>query len=90
MNSSNSTLDYLSISLGSKSKHNKASNIDGEMYYYISSWLGVLMLVFWWFMFACFKRKIANIENDDRRKLKVSDFSIVIENMPIDFTLYEI
>lgn len=43
-------------------------------------------MIFWWFMFACFKREIADIDNDYDRILGVADFSIVIEDMPIDFT----
>ena len=90
LNSSNSTLDYLSISLGSKSKHKDLSKSYGEEAYYISCCLGLLMLFIWLFLFIYFKSKVGLIENDLKRVLGVSDFSIAIENMPIDFTREEI
>lgn len=90
LNSSNSTLDYLSISLGSKSKNHNPLNNEGPEFFYISSWLGLVMLVIWWFMFGCFKKEISVIEHDYKRRLGVSDYSIVIENMPTDFTKEEL
>jgi len=48
------------------------------------------MLLAWWFMFGYFKREISLIEHDGKRRLGVSDFSIVIENMPTDFKKEEL
>ena len=48
------------------------------------------MLFIWLFLFIYFKSKVGLIENDLKRVLGVSDFSIAIENMPIDFTREEI
>lgn len=60
LNSANSSLDYLSISLGSKSRVN-GKNSDGEQYYYISSCLGLLMLIIWWFLFVFYKNEIGKM-----------------------------
>jgi allophanate hydrolase subunit 1 len=48
------------------------------------------MLFVWWFLFIYFKNEVGLIENDLKRMLGVSDFSVAIENMPIDFTREEI
>lgn len=58
----NRGLDYLSISLGSKSRVSTGSNRDGEKYYLVSSWLGVAMLVIWMVIFVWIKRKVRKIE----------------------------
>ena len=91
LNSSHQTLDYLSISLGSKSRLiGSNSNSEGETYYYVSSWLGVAMLGAWWVLFAVFKGETLEMERREGRRLGVSDYSIVIENMPTGFTREEI
>lgn len=48
------------------------------------------MLGVWCFLFARVKRQISTIENRLRRYLGVSDFSIVIENMPVGFESAEL
>lgn len=60
LNSGVSSLDYLSISLGAKSRIN-GMNSDGEQYYYISSCLGVLMLIIWWLLLIFFKNEIGKM-----------------------------
>lgn len=85
------SIDYLSISLGAKSRQTTVSqNTTGETFYYISAWLGVVMLLIWIFVFGCIRRETAAIEFNASRKLRISDFSIVIENVPTDFTQEEI
>ena len=84
-------IDYLSISLGAKSRQTTVSqNKTGETLYLVSAWLGVLMLLIWMFMFGCIRKETAAIEYNASRKLRISDFSVVIENVPTDFTKEEI
>ena len=48
------------------------------------------MLLIWAFAFGFIKKKISEIEGEDTRRLDVSDFSVVIENVPTDFSVEEI
>jgi hypothetical protein len=91
LNAQSQTLDYLSISLGAKSRYSVlGNNNDGEKYFSASSWLGVVMLLVWAFVFGMIRKEISSIEHDARRKLGITDFSVVIENMPTGFTQAEI
>jgi hypothetical protein len=61
LNSSNGTLDYLSISLGSKA-NSRGSNIgNANTYYLVSSWLGIPMLVVWLLLFIWMKKGIRKL-----------------------------
>lgn len=44
------------------------------------------MLIVWAIVLGCIRKDIAMIEHNHKRKLRMSDFSIVIENIPTDFT----
>ncbi len=44
----------------------------------------------WWVMFALFKQETMKMERREGKRLGVSDYSIVIENMPTGFTREEI
>lgn len=63
LNSNNGTLDYLSISLGAKVNSYNANQGNSETFYLVSSWLGVPMLVVWFFLLIRMKKGIRKIEN---------------------------
>jgi hypothetical protein len=63
VNSKGSKMDYLMISLGSKSKASSfIDNEEGQTLYLVSSWLGIPMLVIWALMFIYFKRETRRAE----------------------------
>lgn len=80
----NQALDYLAISLGSKA-NNSTTNDNANIYYLASSWLGVAMLVFWLIALVKMKKDLKVIENEAKSYTSVSDFSVVIEKMPIGY-----
>lgn len=63
LNSRNGTLDYLSISLGAKVNSYNANQGNSATFYLVSSWLGVPMLVIWFFLLIRMKKSIRKIEN---------------------------
>lgn len=78
-NYNSGSLDYLAISLGSKSRYAAGTiNGDGQNFFKISSWLGFVMLLLWAFILGFIKKEIAMIEYKAFRKLGISDFSVVI------------
>ena len=80
----------MSISLGAKSRQSVNQNDDGEKYYLVSVWLGLVMLIIWVICFIYIKKQAHHFERRRGEKLGISDFSIVIENMPTDFSRAEI
>jgi len=52
------SMDYLSISLRSKFFKSTEDNDLGKIYYLVSSWLGVAMLVIWGILFVFMKKDI--------------------------------
>lgn len=83
--SNSGPLDYLSISLGSKA-NSASTNEDAKTYYLASSWLGVAMLGVWLIVLIIMKKRTKKIENEGRSYNSVSDFSVVIEKMPIGYS----
>lgn len=77
--SSSVIFNFLKISLGSKATNGG----DNSLQYYISSWLGVGMLVFWIIMFFVFAQQDLKERDEVKNDSKtVSTYSIMIDNMP--------
>ena len=55
------------------------------MYYYISCWLGVAMLLIWILVLIAIKYKeVKDAEEYDRDTISCSDYSLLIEGLPVD------
>lgn len=76
---------FLVLSLGSKQLHNRPTD---KLYYQIQCWIGVGLVMVWglYFIFIKLREKkgVAELLQDTK---SAADFSIVIENFPIDMTL---
>jgi hypothetical protein len=70
------------ISLSYKQVFNTDTN---KMYYFISCWLGVAMIVIWIIALIGIKFKEAKDSQEyDRDTISCSDYSIVVEGLPMD------
>ena len=74
----------LVLSLGSKIQHNTPTD---KNYYWVQCWIGVGMIVFWGLLFLLIKYRSKIGEKYVGNDIKsVADFSISIENIPMDMT----
>lgn len=82
--SSSAAVGYLAISLCSK----QISPTDvNQQYYIIQCWIGLGMVVIWLFMFLVVKYlETKDLLAYDQDTSSASDFSIVIEGVPLDMT----
>lgn len=82
------TIDYLSISLSSKETHDTPTN---RMYYYIQCWLGVVFIIIWGLVLVFIKySEIKNMQSYDDDTISCSDYSIVMEGVPVDIKQEEL
>ena len=83
-NKDNSFEGFLVLSLGSKQLHEKPRD---QNYYLIQCWLGVAFIVLWGIIFIWIKYKEMIGEMNLLRETKsAADFSITIENYPVDMS----
>lgn len=83
-----SSVDYISISLSSKETND---NDDNRRYYFIQCWLGIAMIVGWIFALAGMKYDEAKgIQEYDDDTISCSDYSVVMEGMPLAVTKDEL
>ena len=62
-------------------------NYDNRRYYFISAWLGVVTLIIWMIIFFVIKQREETEEHQyDKENISCSDYSIVMEQMPLDTT----
>lgn len=68
-------------------KQTTASDVNSN-YYMIQSWIGIGLAVLWglYFMYMSYKERKLEIESDLRTK-SASDFSLLIENMPVEMKM---
>lgn len=79
-----SSVDYISISLSSKQLNDTTKN---RLYYYIQCWLGVVFILVWGLIMIYVKYSEAkNMSDYDNDTISCSDYSIVIEGIPLDVT----
>lgn len=77
-----SSVDYITISLSSKQTNPTDQNKD---YYYISCWLGLIMILLWIVALILIKYLEAKSSQEyDSDTISCSDYSIVVEGLPID------
>ena len=78
------TIYYLTISLASKQSNDTTQN---RQFYFIQAWIGTATIFIWIFIFFYnrYKETRDAQEYDDSSK-SASDYSIVLEGMPIDLT----
>lgn len=83
-----SSLDYIAISLSSKETNDNATN---RLYYFIQCWLGVATIVIWIFVLAYLKfNEIKSVVDYDNDTISCSDYSVVMEGIPLDVTLEDL
>lgn len=83
-----SSVDYISISLSSKETNDNSTN---RMYYFVQCWLGVATIVVWIFVLAYLKfNEIKSILDYDNDTISCSDYSVVMEGIPLDVTLEDL
>lgn len=83
-----STVDYISISLSSKQTNDTSKN---RLYYYIQCWLGVAFILIWSLVLLYIKfSEVKEMSEYDDDTISCSDYSIVIEGIPIDVTKEEL
>jgi hypothetical protein len=77
-----SSIDYIAISLSAKEKNDTSTN---RLYYFVSCWLGVAMILIWVVAMVGLKYKEAKDSQEyDNDTISCSDYSIVIEGLPVD------
>lgn len=81
-------VDYIAISLSAKQLNVTELN---SKYYYIQCWIGVGVMIIWFFVFIALKYSEIKgaVEYDDDTS-SISDYSVVIEGMPLDVTEEEL
>lgn len=81
-------VDYLTISLSSKQINDTATN---RMYYYVQCWLGVVTVLIWSLVLVYIKfSEIKNAKSYDDDTISCSDYSVVLEGVPVDVTKEEL
>lgn len=87
-NSKTSSVDYIAISLSSKETND---TFDNRRYYFIQCWLGVATIGVWIVALAIMKyHEVKSIEEYDNDTISCSDYSVVMEGMPLDVTKDEL
>ncbi len=87
-NNLSAVVDYISISLSAKQLNQTDIN---KNYYYTQCWIGVGVLVVWCFVFVVLKYfEIKNSMEYDDDTSSISDYSVVMEGMPMDVTQDEL
>lgn len=82
------SIDIITISLSSKQKNNTPTN---ENYYYIQCWLGVVVVLIWILVMLGIKYQEIRTSNEyDDDTSSASDYSVVIEGIPLDATQEEV
>lgn len=82
------SVDYIAISLSSKETNDNSTN---RMYYFIQCWLGVATIVIWIFVLAYLKfNEVKSIMDYDNDTISCSDYSVVMEGIPLDVTLVDL
>ena len=72
------------ISLGSKINN---MNLHNNNLYIIQVWLGLLMVVIWMVFFQHKEVRRREVENEqDKKNITASDFTVMIENLPNHYT----
>lgn len=80
-----SKIDYINISLSSKQTNDTPTN---RVYYYISCWLGVATAVIWLLVIMAIKYyEVRDSDEYDKDTISCSDYSIVIEGLPLNVKL---
>ena len=83
-----SQLDYIAISLSAKQKN---QTDDNKLYYFISCWLGLGMILVWIIALVGIKYKEAkDCQEYDVDTISCSDYSIVVDGLPVDVTKEEL
>ncbi len=83
-----SQIDYIKISLSSKQTNDTPTN---RSYYYISCWLGVVTMLVWLLVTIAIKYyEIKDSNEYDKDTISCSDYTVVIEGMPLSVTLPEL
>jgi hypothetical protein len=78
------TVDYLTISLSSKESNDTTLN---RTFFYIEAWLGMVTVIIWIFIFLFNRyREFKESQEYDDSSKTVSDYSILMEGMPMDVT----
>lgn len=86
--SSLTSVDYIAISLSSKETNDTTQN---RLYYFIQCWLGVATIGVWIIALAIMKySEVKSIEDYDDDTISCSDYSVVMEGMPLDVTKDEL
>ena len=81
-------LDYLVITLASKQK---VVNDQNKLFYFIQCWLGVVTILIWFLVIIGIKyNEIKRSIEYDEDTSSASDYSIVMEGMPLDVTKEEL
>jgi hypothetical protein len=83
-NKPKTNIDYISISFSSKETND---NSDNRKCYFAQCSLGVINIIVWIFALAIMKfRKLKNIEEYDNDTISCSEYSVVMEGMPLNVT----
>jgi hypothetical protein len=81
-------LDYITITLAAKQKNDTPTN---RTYYFIQCWLGVVTILIWALVLIGVKYSEIKSSNEyDNDTSSASDYSIVIEGIPLDVTKEEL
>ena len=81
-------LDYIKISLAAKQNNPTDTN---KLYYFIQCWLGLVTILIWFLVIIGIKYlEIKRSIEYDEDTSSASDFSIVLEGMPLDATKEEL
>ncbi len=78
------SLDYITISLAAKEKNDTETN---RLYYYIQCWIGLGVMLIWIIMMIGIKYfEIKNSLEYDADTSSCTDYSVVLEGVPVDLT----
>lgn len=82
------TVDYLTISLAAKESNPTDRN---KLYFYVQAWLGVVTVILWvLFFFINRYKEYRQAQEYDDETISISDYSVVLEGVPIDISHQEV
>ena len=81
-------VDYITISLAAKQSND---TVDNRRYYFIQCWLGMVVVLVWALVLIGIKyNEIKSSIEYDQDTSSCSDYSVVIEGIPLDVTREEL